>query len=322
MDSSYTQDLTNSRELRGVYRCIVEDNKDPLKIGRVKLRIPLVHGLEGDGISKDALPWSPVLQQSSGYHYGSFIVPEIGERGMAVFEDNDANKPVWIGAVFSTNTTQSRTYQTGESVPSSGVPGENEVPEDAVRDNPNLKMIYQSTAGIKVFVDNKQGQENITIQDSNGQRFFVDQVNNQIRMDGTGAVVFIKGAELWAGEQKSGQTGFYYNVSTGFLKLTNGKASITLGKRGFGGLMKSSGAALLAASNDEPAIGEGGYVMNVENVIMVCRQTALSTGNLAIRAGYINLSAGNLTVHCGEVSIYSDRVNWFVSVYKGFRVYD
>lgn len=320
---SYTQDLTSSRELNGVYCCIVEDNKDPLQIGRVKLRIPLVHGLEGDGISKDSLPWSHVLQQSSGYHYGSFMIPEIGERGMAVFEDNDVNKPVWIGAIFSTKTTQSRTYQTEESVSAVGKPGENEVPEDAVRASPNLKMIYQSTAGIKVFVDNKTGQENLTIQDKNGQRFFVDQVNNQIRMDGTGAVVFIKGAELWAGEQKSGQTGFYYNVSSGFLKITNGKASITFGKRGSGGLLKSSGRALLAASNDdEPAIGEGGYVMNVENVIMVCRQAALSTGNLAIRAGNINLSAGNLTIHCGKVSIYSDRVNWFVSRRKGFRVYD
>lgn len=72
------------------YLGVVEDNMDPLKIGRVRVRL---HGLYDD-IPTAALPWStPNFPLGAGGVKGSFIVPEIGAVINVTFDDGDIYEP-------------------------------------------------------------------------------------------------------------------------------------------------------------------------------------------------------------------------------------
>jgi len=72
------------------YLGVVEDNNDPLKYGRVRVRL---HGLYDD-IPTEALPWStPNFPLGAGGVKGSFIVPEVGVVINVTFDDGDIYEP-------------------------------------------------------------------------------------------------------------------------------------------------------------------------------------------------------------------------------------
>jgi hypothetical protein len=45
-----------------LFRCVVEDNKDPEFLGRVKIRVIGIHSAKKIDITTENLPWSDVLQ--------------------------------------------------------------------------------------------------------------------------------------------------------------------------------------------------------------------------------------------------------------------
>ena len=74
----------------GKYRGIVDNNEDPEKMGRIKVRVPDVFH---DQVTSWALPCSPY----SGNGSGQFTVPAIGAGVWIEFEAGDPAKPIWTG---------------------------------------------------------------------------------------------------------------------------------------------------------------------------------------------------------------------------------
>lgn len=87
--------------LLGTYAGLVEDNKDPERLGRLKVRIPHVYGAVGGvfgAISTENLPWAlpaglpnGLSQQSGGFDW----LPEIGDQVLVRFLDGEPEKPVY-----------------------------------------------------------------------------------------------------------------------------------------------------------------------------------------------------------------------------------
>lgn len=166
----YDGPLRDPSEVSGIYRARVEDNNDPLKLGRVRIRVPLLHGFEGNGVSKRNLPWASYCAASGGYGYGSMIVPEVGEYVFVLFEDNSVSKPVYLGSVFGTGATSAKAYgsESNQGV-WYGVPGDSEVPKDILDSYPNKKAVYKSPKGSSILVDDSNEKESISIIDPIGQ---------------------------------------------------------------------------------------------------------------------------------------------------------
>ena len=79
----------------GKYRGKVENNVDPMQMGRVQVSVPAVLG---DGTLSWALPSVPF----AGPQVGFFAVPPTGANVWVEFEGGDTDYPIWTGCFWGT----------------------------------------------------------------------------------------------------------------------------------------------------------------------------------------------------------------------------
>lgn len=125
-------------KLYGKYRGFVADNNDPMKLRRLRVKVP---ALFGDEILEWAWPCEP---------YGGLgemaacAVPEPGAGVWVEFEAGDPSSPIWSGCW-------------------SGAPGGSpEVPEEAKAGYPANK-VFKTKSGHVAEFDDTQGKERIKI---------------------------------------------------------------------------------------------------------------------------------------------------------------
>lgn len=88
---------SSEKYFSGVYRGVVEYNKDPLRIGRCKVRVLSIHGGRNEELI-DLLPWArPIFPIPANNDSGTFIVPEVGTTVWILFEGGDKNYPLYLG---------------------------------------------------------------------------------------------------------------------------------------------------------------------------------------------------------------------------------
>jgi uncharacterized protein involved in type VI secretion and phage assembly len=73
---------------------IVTDNKDPSKLGRVKLKIPILS-------DQDSTFWCPIIMLGAGKNRGWFFIPEKDDEVLVLFEHGDLNRPLVVGALWN-----------------------------------------------------------------------------------------------------------------------------------------------------------------------------------------------------------------------------
>ena len=115
----------------GKYRGVVDDNKDPEKRGRLRLKIPTLLGRE---VTNWALPCLPFGGSSK---IGNYWIPPKDARVWVEFEQGDIRYPIWTG-----------TYWTGKVAP----PAE----------DPAVHAL-QTPFGHKLIFDDSKNAEKITL---------------------------------------------------------------------------------------------------------------------------------------------------------------
>lgn len=83
---------------------VVEDREDPLKLGRLRVRIYNVHSPKQTRVPTDTLPWASVMMPVSGANYNKIgqapVGIQIGTTVIGFFMDgDDGNTPVIMGSL-------------------------------------------------------------------------------------------------------------------------------------------------------------------------------------------------------------------------------
>ena len=73
---------------------VVTDNKDPKKLGRVKVKIPVLH-------ADQTTFWCPIIMLGAGKNRGWFFIPEKEDEVLVMFEHGDLNRPLVVGALWN-----------------------------------------------------------------------------------------------------------------------------------------------------------------------------------------------------------------------------
>jgi uncharacterized protein involved in type VI secretion and phage assembly len=131
---------------------IVTDNKDPSKLGRVKVKLPVLS-------DKDTTWWAPIIMLGAGKNRGWFFIPEIDDEVLVMFEHGNVDYPVVIGALWG-----------GKDKPPDKNPGG------------NPRRLIKSRAGSKLTFDDEKGT--ITIEDGKGTgKITFDSGSNKITIE-------------------------------------------------------------------------------------------------------------------------------------------
>lgn len=131
---------------------VVTDNKDPSKLGRVKVKFPVIS-------ETDTSWWSPIVMLGAGKNRGWFFIPERDDEVLCIFEHGDITRPVVVGALWN-----------GKDKPSDKNDGNNE------------RRVIKSRQGNKITFDDDKMQ--IVIEDGGGNgKISFDSNSNKITIE-------------------------------------------------------------------------------------------------------------------------------------------
>lgn len=142
----------HSDRFYGVTIAVVTNNKDPDKLGRVKVKFPWLS-------NTDESHWARVVSPMAGNQRGLYLLPEVDDEVLVAFEQGDPQFPYVLGALWNGKDKS---------------PVSNE-------DGKNNQRLFKSRSGHTILFDDTSGAEKIVIQDkTNRNEISIDSNNNVI----------------------------------------------------------------------------------------------------------------------------------------------
>src|SRR5215468_4899223 len=149
-------------KIRGVQLAIVVDNKDGEGNPgyRVKVKFPWLN-------EQETTFWARIAVPMGGSGRGTYVLPELDDQVLVVFEHGDFHRPIVIGALWSKKQEPVEVNQSGKN---------------------NTKLI-KSRCGHRIIFDDKQGAEKITIVDKTKKnKIVLDSVNKLVKIESDGDI--------------------------------------------------------------------------------------------------------------------------------------
>lgn len=152
-DSLAAVERVADRKIYGVKVGTVTNNKDPEKMGRVKLKLPLRE-------CENETDWARVATLMTGKQMGSFFLPEVGDEVLVAFHDGDIHKPFVIGMLWNS---------------------EDKPPLDNEDGKNNIRKI-KSRSGNELIFDDESGNEKVTIKTKAGHTLTMEDQGKKIEL--------------------------------------------------------------------------------------------------------------------------------------------
>lgn len=172
-DSLSSMNKPMNRRINGVMVGIVTNNKDPEKLGRVKVKLPIRE-------CENETEWARIATLMAGSEMGSFFLPEVGDEVLVAFNEADVRKPYVIGMLWNLKQKPPETNEDGKN---------------------NIRK-FKSRSGNEIIFGDESGKEKIEIQtknglsllmDDSGKKIEVKSSNNKLLIDGNSNQVTIEG---------------------------------------------------------------------------------------------------------------------------------
>jgi uncharacterized protein involved in type VI secretion and phage assembly len=187
---------------------VVTDNKDPQKLGRVKLKFPFLS-------EQDSTWWAPVVMLGAGNRRGWFFIPEINDEVLVLFEHGDIGRPVVIGSLWN-----------GRDKPPHGNPGGN--PRRVIKSRQGSRIVFDDESDVMILEDGARSGR-ITF-DANAKTITIEALEGDVCIQspkGTMTIV-AKQVELKAGQNVELHAGSGLRWNTEKSATVDAGASVTL----------------------------------------------------------------------------------------------
>jgi len=161
------------KRLYGVYVGQVTDIKDPDGQGRIKVKLPWSPDSDA-GYEV----WARLAVLMAGNNRGSWFIPDARDEVLVAFEGGDPRRPYVVGALWN---------------------GSDKPPETMDGSGNNYKKVIRSRNGVRITLDDTDGQETLTLQTPGGQQVQIkdgpgvveikDSNGNTIKLDSSGVTI-------------------------------------------------------------------------------------------------------------------------------------
>jgi uncharacterized protein involved in type VI secretion and phage assembly len=158
----------------GVSPALVVDIKDPDNQGRVKVSLPW--SPDAKGAKYEA--WARLATMLGGNNRGSWFIPDVNDEVLVAFEHGDPRRPYVVGGLWN---------------------GRDRAPESMDGAGNNYKKVLRSRNGVKVTLDDQDGQEKLVLETPGGQKVtlkdgpgaveIVDSNGNSVKLETAGITV-------------------------------------------------------------------------------------------------------------------------------------
>ncbi|HEV8460118.1 MAG TPA: phage baseplate assembly protein V [Gaiellaceae bacterium] len=172
VEESVSRELTHHARWFGVYPALVTDISDPDGQGRVKVSLPW----SPDDTGYEA--WARLATMMGGSNRGTWFIPDKNDEVLVCFEAGDPRRPYVLGGLWN---------------------GSDSPPESMDGAGNNYKKVIVSRNGVKITLDDQDGQEKLeletpggqklTLQDGPGSVTLEDSNGNSIKLESAGVTV-------------------------------------------------------------------------------------------------------------------------------------
>ncbi len=193
----------------GVYPAVVTDILDPENLARVKVRLPWA----ADTGSARYEAWARIATLMGGKDRGSFFVPDVDDEVLVAFQDGDPRCPYVLGGLWN-----------GSDAPPEAMDGGGQ----------NYKKVLKSRNGVKVTLDDTDGQEKLVLETPGGQKLTLKDGPGAVEIEdsnGNSIKLSTSGVAIQASAKISLQAA-QIEVSAGMVKVDAGMSK-------FSGVIKS-----------------------------------------------------------------------------------
>ena len=188
----------------GVYPALVSDVRDPDGQGRVRVTLPWSPDTGGESYET----WARVATLMGGNNRGSWFVPDVGDEVLVVFEGGDPRRPYVIGGLWN---------------------GSDSPPETMDGGGKNFKKVVRSRNGVKITLDDTDGQEKLILETPGGQRVtmkdgpgaveIVDSNGNSVKLE-TGGITITASAKVTVNATQVAVSAGMVTVDAGMSKFS------------------------------------------------------------------------------------------------------
>jgi uncharacterized protein involved in type VI secretion and phage assembly len=181
----------------GAHVALVADLVDPDNLGRVLVQLPWA---PDTGVSAYRA-WARLATTMAGNQRGTWMLPDVGDEVLVVFEAGDPRRPYVVGGLWN---------------------GADRPPDTMDKDGRNNRKRIRSRRGVQILLDDSQGAEALVLETPGGRRITLedgataltveDRAGNRVRLDDSGIAVTAAGKVT---VQASGNV----EVTAGMLKV-------------------------------------------------------------------------------------------------------
>ena len=169
-------------EYKGIYRAYVARNTDPLEMGRVQVRIPFLHGIVGNDFSaiKDKdLPYAMPCFPVASYDSGMCLIPEVGSIVFVFFEKGYGKADEESIKTYGYPSSKIFRNSKGKKQKRATI---DEIPQNVYKNGKvNRFILYKSTKGQSIEINDNDGEESFNIYDRDGQTFSMSAPESRAR---------------------------------------------------------------------------------------------------------------------------------------------
>lgn len=158
----------------GAFPALVTDIKDPDGQGRVLITIPWSPDTGGGRYEA----WARLATLMGGNNRGSWFIPDVNDEVLVIFEAGDPRRPYVLGGLWN---------------------GSDRPPDSMDGAGNNYRKVLRSRNGVKVTLDDQDGQEKLILETPGGQKFtmkdgpgsveIVDSNGNSVKLETSGITV-------------------------------------------------------------------------------------------------------------------------------------